>query len=111
MVIPKVEGKLSVAEKLFVLPTFVVAVHDHSGVELSDGVQVVVFLFKVLVPAAAADFHAVVDVVPPIDAEFELVARLQRPWQIDPHHRFVDGVIQSLARCIGHFLDFESPVK
>ena len=111
VVVAKVQRELTVPEELFVLPSFVVAVHDHARVELRDGVQVVVFVLKVLVPTPTADVHAVVDVVPPINAERKLGAGLQRTRQINAHHRLVDGVIQRVARQISHLFDVESSVK
>ena len=111
VVVPEVQGELTAAKELLVLPSFVVAVHHHAWVELRNGVDVVVLVLEVLVSTAAAVFHAVVDVVPPIDAELELVARLQGARQIDAHHGVVDGVVQALAGSVHHFLNLESTVK
>ena len=111
VVVAKVQREFTVPEELLVLPAFVVAVHDHARIELRDGVQVVVFILEVFVPTPSADVHAVVDVVPPIDAEGKLGAGLQRTRQVDPHHRLVDGVVQRIARQISHLLDVEPAVK
>ena len=111
VVVAKIEGELSIAQELLVLPAFVVAVNDHAGIELGNGVDVVVLFFEVLKPTASSVLHAVVDVVPPIDAELEGVSRAQHPRKVDAHHGLVRRVIQCLSGGVDHLLDVESTVE
>ena len=55
-VVTLASGELAAAEKLLVLPSFVVAIHDHAGVKLCDGVEVVVLVFEILSTTSSAIF-------------------------------------------------------
>ncbi len=111
VVVSEVEGEFTAAQKLFVLPTRIVAIDDHARVELGDRVEVILVLLEVLIASATTDFHPVIDVVPPTDVEDQLLPRQQGLGQVHPHHRVVDDVGKRLAGGIGYLGHLESPVK
>ena len=93
------------------MPPLVIHVYHQTRVKLGDGVQVIVLLFKILISAASAVLHAVIDVVPPRHIKHKRASWLQRSRQVDAHHRFVDGVLQRPAGFVPYVLDFEPTVK
>ena len=111
MVIPEIQRELTRTEELFVLPAFIVAIHHHPRVKLSNRINRIVFLFEQLITAAATDGHSVIDVVPPFHIKDKLASGLQWRGQVHPHHGLVDGVGQVVARRICNFLNFEPTIK
>ena len=106
--IPELERKLTAAQELLVLPSVVIIVNSHSRIELRNGIKIVVILGEVLVTAAAAILHPVIDGVVPGDIERHFVARLQCRREINAHHGLIDHVRQCLAGCIRNFGDLEA---
>ena len=96
-IVPKRKGKLALSQELLVLPSDVVAVHGHARKKLGNGVEGVALLVEVLVPAAAAVLHAVVDHVVPCDVKPYALSWGKRRRKVDPHHRVVDHVRELAA--------------
>ena len=105
------ERELAAAQELLVLPALVVGVQGHARVELGDGVEVVVLVREVLVPAAPAILVPVVHRIPPGDLELDRLARHQGAGQVDAQHGLVDGVGKRLAAEVGDRGDPEAAVE
>ena len=67
-VVAQFQSEFASTQKLFVLPTGVVGVGDHTRKPVRNFVQVVAILFKVLVSGPPANDPGVVDCVVPVEA-------------------------------------------
>ena len=91
-VVAKFQSELTAPQVLLVLPAVGVGEGHEPRKPLGDLVNVIPIFFKMLAAGAATDHVGIIDLIIPIDFEFENLAWWQRLRQVDAHHRLDDSV-------------------
>ena len=112
VVVSEGQRKFAPPEKLLILPPLVVRVQRHTGVELGDGVEVVIVFLEVLRARASAPVHQpVIDIIPVLNGEGDLLPGFQGLRQFHPHHRFLDVKGHVFPSGIAYVIDIEPSLE